>query len=221
MLQKVKPLPFKKIIKWSFYLFLTIIILILLSNYWIINSTKAQLYSDVEKIPATDVALLLGASKKTKRGNDNLFFKYRVEAAAKLYKAGKIKHIIVSGDNHIKEYDEATDMCDALIIEGVPDSCITQDYAGFRTFDSMVRCLKVFKQKNITVISQKFHNQRAVFIGNYYKMNVVAFNAKDVPSQYSFKTKLREYVAKFKAVLDLYLLKKEPKFLGEEVKIKV
>jgi len=221
MLQKIKSLPFKKIVKWSFYLFSTILLLIMLSNYWIINSTEAQLYSDVEKIPANDVALLLGANKKTHFGSNNLYFKYRIEAAAKLYKAGKIKHIIVSGDNHKKEYDEATDMCDALIMEGVPDSCITQDYAGFRTFDSMVRCLKVFKQKNITVISQKFHNQRAVFIGNYYKMTVVAFNAKDVPSQYSFKTRMREYFAKFKAVLDLYILHNEPKFLGEEVKIKI
>ena len=79
-------------------------------------------------------------------------------------------------------------MFDALIINGIPDSCITLDYAGFRTFDSMIRCLKVFGQKKITVISQTFHNQRAVFIGNYYNMNVIAFNAKDVPSQYSFKT---------------------------------
>ncbi|MBK7182854.1 MAG: YdcF family protein [Bacteroidetes bacterium] len=217
----LKKISFKKVFLWLSIILLLFSCAIVISNYWIINSTKSQLYSDVNLIPANDVALLLGASKKTSRGNDNLYFKYRIEAASKLYKAGKIKHIIVSGDNHIKEYDEATDMCDALIIEGVPDSCITLDYAGFRTFDSMVRCLKVFQQKNVTVISQEFHNQRAVFIGNYYEMNVVAFNAKDVPSQYSLKTKVREYFAKFKAVIDLYLLHKEPKFLGEEITIKL
>lgn len=221
MFQRLKNLPFKRVFKWCFFSLVTVLLCIWVSNYWIISSTKDQIFTDTGKIPANDVAVLLGASKKTKFGGDNLFFKYRIEAAAELYKAGKIKHIIVSGDNHKKEYDEASDMCDALIALGVPDSCITLDYAGFRTLDSMVRCLKVFGQKNITVISQEFHNQRALFIGNYYEMNCVAFNAKDVPSQYSTKTKLREYVAKFKAVLDLYVLGTEPKFLGAEKKIKL
>ena len=127
----------------------------------------------------------------------------------------------MSGDNSKKEYDEATDMREALVAQGVPDSCITQDYAGFRTLDSMVRCLKVFGQNKITVISQKFHNQRAVFIGNYYDMDVVAFNAKDVPDAFSLKIRIRDFFAKFKAVLDLYVLHKQPKFLGEKVAIKL
>lgn len=217
----LKKINYKKITKWSALTLLLICLLIIASNYWVIKSTKVQLYSNINEIPENDVALLLGASKTTIYGNANLYFTYRIEAAATLFKAGKIKHIIVSGDNHKKEYDEATDMRDALIAQGVPDSCITLDYAGFRTLDSMVRCLKVFKRKNITVISQAFHNQRAVFIGKYYDMNVVAFNAKDVPSQYSLKTRIREYFAKFKAVIDLYIIHKQPKFLGDEVKINV
>src|SRR4051812_40690846 len=112
-------------IKWSLIIFLIIAILISWSNYYIIKTTRNQLYSDIDKIPKNNVAILLGASKSLKNGSDNLFFKYRIEAAAALFKAGKIKHIIVSGDNHKKEYDEATDMRDALIAAGVPDSCIT------------------------------------------------------------------------------------------------
>ncbi len=211
----------KKIILFFIISFLLLLISIISTNYWVINSTRSQLYSDVASTPQNDIGLLLGANKKSSRGGDNLYFKNRIKAASDLFTAGKIKHIIVSGDNHIKEYDEATDMCDALIWEGIPDSCITLDYAGFRTFDSMVRCLKVFKQKNVTVISQEFHNQRAVFIGNYYEMNVIGFNAKDVPAKYSIKTAIREYFAKLKAVIDLYVLHTEPKFLGEEVKIKI
>lgn len=211
----------KKIILFFVISFLLLLISIVGSNYWVINSTRSQLYSEVASTPQNDIGLLLGANKKSSKGGDNLYFKNRIKAASDLFKAGKIKHIIVSGDNHIKEYDEATDMCDALIWEGIPDSCITLDYAGFRTFDSMVRCLKVFKQKNVTVISQEFHNQRAVFIGNYYEMNVIGFNAKDVPAKYSIKTAIREYFAKLKAVLDLYVFHTEPKFLGEEVKIKI
>ena len=221
MLEKIKNLPFKKLFKWSFLLAILACIFMIICNYAIVKTTKAQLYSDITLIPKNDVAILLGASKKSRKGGDNLFFKYRIEAAAALYKAGKIKHIIVSGDNHNKQYDEATDMRDALIALGVPDSCITLDYAGFRTLDSMVRCLKVFGQNKITVISQKFHNQRAVFIGNYYKMDVIAFNAKDVPNQFSVKTRFREYFAKCKAVLDLYLLHTSPKFLGEAETLKI
>ncbi|MGZ4055180.1 MAG: SanA/YdcF family protein [Bacteroidia bacterium] len=207
--------------KYIFILLLLIIILISWSNYYIIKTTHSQIYSEITEIPKNDVAILLGASKSLKNGNDNLFFKYRIEAAAQLFKAGKIKHIIVSGDNHKKEYDEATDMRDALIAAGVPDSCITLDYAGFRTLDSMVRCLKIFGQKNVTVISQEFHNQRAVFIANHYNMNVVAFNAKDVPDAFSLKVRIREYFAKFKAVLDLYVFHTKPKFLGQEENIKI
>lgn len=221
MFEKLKTLSFKKIIKWSLILFALFAVLITVCNYWIIKSTKSQIYSQTEKIPRNDVAILLGASKTLRNGSENLFFKYRIQAAVELYKSGKIKHIIVSGDNSKKEYDEATDMREALVAQGVPDSCITQDYAGFRTLDSMVRCLKVFGQNKITVISQQFHNQRAVFIGNYYDMEVVAFNAKDVPDAFSLKVRIREYFAKFKAVLDLYVLHKQPKFLGEKVAIKL
>ena len=221
MLRNLEKMPFKKILKWSSLLLFILVALVIGCNYFIINSTASQLYSGTDKIPSNDVGLLLGASKTSKSGRTNLFFKYRMEAAQELFKAGKIRHIIVSGDNHKMEYDEATDMCDALVALGIPDSCITLDYAGFRTMDSMVRCLKVFGQKNVTVISQPFHNQRAVFIGNYYDMNVVAFNAKDVPNQYSIKTKAREYVAKFKAVLDVYILHTTPKFLGKEIKINI
>lgn len=221
MLQKLKSLPYKKLFKWSLAFITIVILAIVISNYWIIKSTKAQIYSDTALIPKNNVAVLLGASKTLRNGNENLFFKYRIEAAAQLYKSGKIKHIIVSGDNSRKEYDEATDMREALVAQGVPDSCITQDYAGFRTLDSMVRCLKVFGQNKITVISQRFHNERAVFIGNFYDMEVVAFNAKDVPDAFSLKVRIREHFAKFKAVLDLYLFHKQPKFLGEKVAIKL
>ena len=221
MLQKIKSLPYKKLFKWSFIVILLFVISIYASNQWIIKSTKSQLYSTIFEIPSNDVALLLGTSKILKNGSENLFYKYRIEAVAELYKAGKIKHVIVSGDNSIKEYNETDDMRKSLISLGVPDSCITDDFAGFRTLDSMVRCLKVFGQTKITVISQRFHNERAVFIGNYYNMEVVAYNAKDVPNAFSLKTRIREHFAKFKAVLDLYVLHKQPKFLGEKITIKL
>lgn len=194
---------------------------IFLSNYWIIHSTQNRIYSSVNDIPERKVGLLLGTSKLNHGGFPNLFFKYRIEAAAELFKAGKIRHILVSGDNSIKEYDEANDMREALVEQGVPDSCITLDFAGFRTLDSVVRCLKIFEQSDITIISQEFHDQRALFIADHYGMNAVAFATKDVPAKYSLKTSVREYFAKFKAVLDLYLLQKQPKFLGKSEPIRL
>jgi SanA protein len=191
------------------------------SNWWIVSSTRDKIYSSANDVPYNDVGLVLGASKSAGGGSTNLYFSNRIDAAVDLFKAGKIKHILVSGDNHIEGYDEPTDMRNALIEKGVPDSCITLDYAGFRTLDSVVRSKKVFGQSKITVISQEFHNQRALFIADHYDIDAIAFNAEDVPAKYSVRTQLREYFARFKAVLDLYLLGTDPKFLGEEVKIKL
>jgi len=197
-------------------LFLLVIAVIWWCNRWIVTSTQSQLYSNVDSVPFHKVGLLLGTNKSW-HGEENPYFKYRIEAAIALFKAGKIKHIIVSGDNHLSYYDESKDMETALIKAGIPDSCITPDYAGFRTFDSMVRCLLVFGQD--TVISQKSHNERALFIANYYNMSAVAFNAQEPTTGFSFQTNFREYFAKCKAVLDLYILHTSPHFLGQKVRI--
>lgn len=202
-------------------LVLLIAVFILICNIWVVRSTKAQIFDDVSKIEARNVGLLLGTNKINRYGKPNLFFRYRIEAAVALFRAGKIKHIIVSGDNSTKLYDESTDMHDALVDAGVPDSCITLDFAGFRTLDSVLRCYKIFGQKDIIIISQEFHDQRALFLANYYKMNALAFATKDVPAAYSLRTTVREYFAKCKAVLDLYVLHKEPHFLGEKIDIKI
>lgn len=207
-----------KIIRWLFAIFMLLILGIGLCNYWVISSTKEQLYKDINAIPFRKTGIVLGTNK-TWRGEENPFFKYRVQAAAELFIAGKIKHIIVSGDNHVSYYDEPKDMKDALVQLGVPDSCITMDDAGFRTFDSIIRSKEVFGQDSITIISQEFHNERAVFIANYYKMHALGFDAKDVSAAFSIQTIVREYLAKCKAVLDLYVFHTSPHFLGDKVKI--
>jgi len=208
----------KRMVRFVYIPFILAIIFVLISNSWVKNATTKFCYNDVKSIPENKVGLLLGTSK-TARGGINLFFKYRIEAAASLFAEGKIKHIIVSGDNHIANYNEPEEMKNELMKLGVPDSCITLDYAGFRTLDSVVRCEKVFGQTNFTIISQPFHNERALFIAAKSGLNCVAFNAKDVPSKYSTKTTIREYFARAKCVLDIYLLHTEPKFLGEKIVI--
>lgn len=214
------PFPTKKsIFKWFLISTICCFIIIIACNKWIVNSTQSQLYSNIENIPKRKVGLVLGASQKTARGTTNLYFTYRIQAAFQLYKAGKVKYLLLSGDNHIKGYDEPSDMRNALLALGVPDSCIVLDYAGFRTLDSVVRCDEVFGEDSIIVISQKFHNQRALFIANKSNFNAIGFNAQEVNKNYSFRTRLREYFARVKCVLDIYVLHTSPKFLGKKIKI--
>ncbi len=207
--------------RWGIYLLLGVVVLVLASHFWIANSAKGFTYTSANDVPARDVALVLGASPKAKGGHDNLFFKYRMEAAAALWKAGKVKCILVSGDNHSKNYDEATAMRTHLNELGVPDSVINLDFAGFRTLDSVVRCKDVFGQTSIVLVSQEFHNERALFIARHYGFDAVALNAQEVSLKYSIKTLVREYFARFKCVLDLYVLKTEPKFLGKKEMLKM
>jgi len=190
-------------------------------NYWIEKSTAPQVYNDINKLPKNDVALVLGTSKYTSSGYQNPYFYHRIEAAAKLYLTKKVKHIIVSGDNRFKNYNEPKQMQQALEKRGIPTSAITLDYAGFRTLDSVVRSKEVFGQKRITIVSQKFHNHRALFIANRRDIDAIAYNAKDIDLRFGLKTMLREYLARCKAVLDIIVLNKQPKFLGKKININI
>ena len=182
-------------------------------------SSFAQPYisSTMDDLPAQKVGLMLGTSPRLSGGRPNLYFTYRVQAATDLYEQGKIEYILVSGDNRKKEYNEPRAMRDALIKKGISEDHIILDYAGFRTFDSMIRAEKVFGQDSFIVISQPFHNERAVFIARKSGIEAYGFNARDVDVAADFKTKLREVGARVKMILDIYVLHTEPKFLGDPV----
>lgn len=196
------------------------LLMMLVSHIWIIKSTRGRLYADIREIPPNFVGLVLGTSPYTSSGGENFHFTRRVAAASELYKRGKIKRIIVSGDNRKMNYNEPLYLMKALIKKGVPATAITMDFAGLRTLDSVIRAKEVFGQENLTVISQKYHNYRAVFIGEHYGIDIVGFNAGAVPSRHSLKTELREYLAQIKTIMDLYILKTKPKHLGPRVVIK-
>ncbi|MDM8566282.1 ElyC/SanA/YdcF family protein [Candidatus Halobeggiatoa sp. HSG11] len=202
-------------------LILTLLVISIIScNVWIELQTQDRLYSDINNIPTKKIALLLGTVKRLRHGYINSYFQYRIDAAVELYKAGKVSHILASGSNHTSYYNEPIDMQKALIARGIPANAITLDYAGFRTLDSVIRCKEIFSQESdIVIVSQPFHNKRAIFISDFYNIKVIGFNAKDVPFKDDFKTPIREYLARLKAVLDLYFLKTQPKFLGDKVKI--
>ncbi len=195
------------------------ILVIVFCNWRIEQKSASSLFDKVQSIPANKVGLVLGTSKWLRDGRINLYFKYRIDAAVALYKAKKIKYILVSGDNRFDYYNEPREMHNALVAHGIPSEAIVLDYAGFRTLDSVVRSKKVFGQQAITIISQPFHNKRAVFIASSYGIKAVAFNAKDVNLYMGFKTQIREKLARVKVFLDLYVTNKQPKFLGKKVEI--
>ena len=191
---------------------------ILLANIWIVFSTENKNFYRLQDMPSNDVGLVLGTSKAVHGGKENMFFKYRMEAAARLYKEGKVKFLILSGNHDSVFYNEPNDMKKALMSLGVPENVMTLDFAGFRTYDSIIRCKEVFNQHKFTIISQPTHNARALFLANELGIDAVAFAAQDVPS--SYKTYLREYFARPKAILDVYLLDRSKYSSKKEVKVK-
>lgn len=191
---------------------------ILISYQMVEISSIGKLYSNINTTPVNKVGLLLGTSKYVSNRQINLYYKYRIEAALTLFKSGKINYILVSGDNSTLSYNEPTTMQKDLIERGVPKECIYLDYAGFRTFDSVIRSKEIFGQESITIISQPFHNKRALFIASHKEINAIAYNAERVNTHYGFKTNIREIFARCKMVLDL-TLGNQPKFLGEKITI--
>ncbi|MGK7958509.1 MAG: vancomycin high temperature exclusion protein [Crocosphaera sp.] len=194
-------------------------LLLVISVDWYINTQFNQsIYSDINQIPRKKIALVLGTSKYVNNSQKtyyNAYYAYRIKAAAQLYQAGKVDGILVSGDNSTEFYDEPSHMTEDLIKMGVPAQYINQDYAGFRTLDSIVRAKEVFGLENYTIVSQKFHCQRALYIAQAKAQNPIAFSASDIQSVAGIKTRLREVFARFKAFLDCKILRTNPKFLGK------
>jgi SanA protein len=180
---------------------------------------EGRCVNEVNALPEMPVAVVLGTSARLADGRANMFFLPRMEAAAALFKAGKVKALIVSGDNGTQGYDEPTEMKRVLVQMGVPEAKIVCDYAGFRTLDSTVRAKEVFGQQRVIFVSQRFHNARAIYLAQAFGIDAWGLNAEDVPVTLSVKTFLREKLACVKAVLDVNVLGTQPKFLGEKVAV--
>ena len=175
-------------------------------------------YDSIEKIPHNHCGLVLGTSKYLSNGHENLYYLNRIKAAVDLFNNKKIDYIIVSGDNRYKNYNEPVRMYNSLVAAGVPKNKIILDYAGFRTLDSVIRGKEVFGQNEFTIISQPFHNQRAIYIARKRGINAIAFDAEDVSDTQSIEVRLREIGARILLEFDL-LIERQPHFLGEKVNI--
>lgn len=193
-----------------------VLAIVWLLNHWVINNTEAYVYSSWSLLPTNPVGLVLGTSPYTRDGHANPQFAGRVSAAAKLYHLGKVEHLLVSGANPGRNYNEPRQMWQALVKRGVPASAITMDFAGERTFDSVVRAQRVFGLQRFTIITQRYHAYRAEFIAKKMHIHAVAYAAPgDAALGPLSHTRLREVLARVKAVLDIYVLDTQPHFGGD------
>lgn len=207
---------FKRVRKWVLISVGVLLLSVITTNIWVVQSTQKRVFSDLDEVPHNKVALVLGTSSRLMNGDPNPFFVNRMSRAAELYKKKKVDHFILSGDNRTKYYNEPETMRGALMALGVPDSVITLDYAGLRTFDSIVRSREIFGQDSLTIITQTFHSYRALFISDRVNVNAVAIVANEPKTENAMLVYIREYFARTKAVMDLYLLNTEPKHLGQK-----
>ncbi|WP_027064927.1 MULTISPECIES: SanA/YdcF family protein [Maribacter] len=209
----------KTLLKISGLLIIALILVIFVCNIIISSTAEGQTYTDTDTIPANRVGLVLGTSNRLTNGSPNPYYTYRINATIALYKARKIEFVLVSGDNGSIYYNEPNTIKKDLINGGIPEHVIFLDYAGFRTLDSMFRAKFVFGLDKVTVISQKFHNERAIYIAKQKGLKAIGFNAQDISTSQGLKVQIREYLARVKVFIDM-VLNTQPKFYGATIEIK-
>jgi len=213
--------------RWRRYAALGLVALLGLTlyAYWcarqdIARAASGRLYLNAADVPPRKVGLVLGTSRAAANGGPNLYFAYRMDAAAALYHAHKLRYLLVSGDNRAAGYDEPAQMRAALLARGVPAAAIYCDYAGITTLDSVVRAREVFGLTNdLVIISQGFHNQRALYIATHRGIDAIALNAQDVGSYNATRTLTRERLARLRAWWDVRIGGREAHHLGPAIDI--
>lgn len=198
---------------------LAISVILFSCNRIIKKATKNRTYWSIQDIPKNRVGLVLGTSNKLVGGGSNPYYTNRIKATLELYNAGKIDYVLVSGDNGSQYYNEPHVFKIDLVKGGIPAERIFLDYAGFRTLDSMVRAKAIFGLDHVTIISQKFHNERAIYLAEKKGLHAIGFNADGISLNQGLKVQIREYFARVKVFIDL-ALNTQPKFFGDKIEIK-
>ncbi|MDB5252752.1 MAG: hypothetical protein JWP27_1921 [Flaviaesturariibacter sp.] len=182
------------------------------------DAARGKLYSDTTAIPNRKTGLLLGTVRSLPNGKPNPYYTARIRAAVDLLRSGHIRFLVISGDNGRAGYDEPSDMRADIMREGIDSGRLFLDYAGFRTFDSMVRLRTIFGQREVVVISQEFHNERALFIAQREGIDAIGFNARDLPGRDGLRMQVREKLARVNMFLD-YLVRRKPRYGGKPVSL--
>ena len=180
---------------------------LLLCQWWVYTAGDSRVFKRVDDIPENEVGLVLGTAKWARKGKLNRFFCYRIDAAVRLYKRGKVRRLLLSGNGVDPGRSEPEQMREELVDRGVPVDALSLDNGGMRTLDSIIRAKQVYGLNRMTIVSQEFHNRRALFLCRAFGIEAVGFNAEDVPASQAVRTFLRELLARVGAVLDVALFR--------------
>lgn len=214
--------PLRRLFRWGawsvFALGVVLAAIVVYANVTAIWSSRGRLFDDAAAMPVAPVGLVFGTTDRVGAG-ENLYFRYRIDAAEELWKAGKISTIIVSGDNRSRYYNEPQKMKRALVLRGIPQERIVCDYAGLRTLDSVIRAKEVFGADPVVFISQRFQNERAIYLAKANDINAIGFNARDVGGHGGARTRVREVGARVKMWLDVHFLNTRPRHLGDKINL--
>lgn len=184
---------------------------------WISLKTAPYVYDDLQSLPHRQVGVVLGTAKYYRTGVINQYYLYRMQGALNAYNSGKVNYLLLSGDNAQQSYNEPMTMRRDLIAAGVPAADIVLDYAGFRTLDSIVRTRKVFDTNDFIIITQRFHCERALFIALNLGIQAQCYAVPSPKNMMNIRA--REVGARLGALADLFIMKREPRFLGPLVPI--
>ena len=180
-----------------------------LCNISVDRNAEGRTFSNINDVPTMQTALLLGTNPKTRDGKrPSSFYLARINATAELYKHGKFRQLIISGDRR-EGYDEPQTMRHDLIERGVPDSIIMMDGQGYRTLLSLRNSKQYFGIHDMIIISQKWHNERSIFLADKMNIKAVGYNADDVRHPRAIWTHIRELLARVKLFIDLYVTHRE------------
>ncbi len=168
-------------------------------------------YDSVEEIPARQVALLLGTSKYSRSGRPSEYYHSRITAAADLYHHGKVQYILASGDNLRASYNEPQRMKETLIALGVAPDAIHLDSAGLRTLDSVIRARTVFDLNDYTIITQRSHLLRALYIAYNDDQRPIGFASHTPQGPRNLQFQARETLARLRALIDVHITNTQPR----------
>ena len=180
---------------------------LLLCQWWVYAAGDNRVFGKIDNVPENEVGLVLGTAKWAAEGKLNRFFAYRMDAAVRLYKSGKVRRLLLSGNGINPGRGEPEQMKNELMARGIPGDALSLDNQGVRTLDSIVRAKQVYGLNQLTIVSQEFHNRRALFFCRACGVNAVGFNAEDVPPSEARWTFLRECLARIHAVVEMALFR--------------
>lgn len=199
----------RQILYFSIAILVILAIIVALCNISVDRNAEGRTFSNINDVPTMQTALLLGTNPKTRDGKrPSSFYLARINATAELYKHGKFRQLIISGDKR-EGYDEPQTMRHDLIERGVPDSIIMMDGQGYRTLMSLRNSKQYFGVHDMIIISQKWHNERSIFLADKMNIKAVGYNADDVRHPRAIWTHIRELLARVKLFIDLYVTHRE------------